>query len=567
MTETGTEAKNEGAMQRFLSVIEGVGNKLPHPTILFIALIGIILATTALLSAFGVSVDTPTGTYAINNLLGNGVVEIQNPRTGAVVATYSSGWEYMFQTLTTNFVNFAPFGMVVVIMIAIGVAEHGGLISATIRKMVVSVPARLVTPTVVLAGVLANIAADAGYFVLIPLGPLVFWGLGRHPLAGLAAAFAGVSGGFSANLVVSSLDPLLGGFTQSAAAIGDGIIGTDFAATMNIATMNYYFLVASTVMVVIVGTLVVEKVVEPHLGKFNVPDGVEVPDMPDTVSPQESRALRMAGLAFLGYAAVVVWTCLPFDSNIPLLGVFSTATLSAAEVASLVERYGAVNFTHAPVFQGHIIVTVLFFMFMVPGIAYGVSIGKFKTGGDFVHTMERAAVSMASFIVMVFFMAQFVAYFNASNIGVLIAMKGVALLEAMPTEGMAGVIGMIFGFVILSGIINLFMGSASAKWAILAPVFIPMMMTVGLTPAATQMLYRIGDSTTNLITPLMTYFAFVITVGAKYRPNFGIGSLVSLMLPFSIVFLIAWTILFLVWAFAGLPLGPDAPVFFELPGK
>ncbi|MCP4819510.1 MAG: AbgT family transporter, partial [Shimia sp.] len=229
-------------------------NRLPHPTILFIWLCLGILALTAVLSALGVSVETATGTYAVNNLIGNDPIDLQNPRNGQVVASYASGWQYLFSTLTPNFVNFAPFGMVVVIMIAIGVAEHSGLIGATIRKLVVSVPAALVTPTVVFAGVMANIAADAGYFVLIPLGALVFWGLGRHPLAGLAAAFAGVSGGFSANLVITSLDPLLGGFTQPAAAVGDSILGTDFAANLNIATMNYYFLIVSTFLVVLVGT-------------------------------------------------------------------------------------------------------------------------------------------------------------------------------------------------------------------------------------------------------------------------------------------------------------------------
>ncbi len=500
-------------LKRFLDFVEHVGNRLPHPTAMFIWLIGLLLALTAVLSAFGVSVETPTGNYPINNLVGNGSVELQNPRNGEVTATFASGWDYLFQTLTPNFVNFAPFGMVVVIMLAIGVAEHGGLISAAIRKMVISVPAQLVTPAVVFAGVMANIAADAGYFVLIPLGPIVFWGLGRHPLAGLAAAFAGVSGGFSANLVVTSIDPLLGGFTQPAAAVGDGILGTDFAETMNIATMNYYFLVASTVLVVVVGTLVVDKLIEPRLGGYTPPADADVPAMPDGMTAAENRALRLAGLTALAYIAVIVWTAIPVSSKIPLLGVFSTAALPAAQAEALIASYGALNLTHAPIFGTQVIVSILFFFFMIPGLVYGVAIGTFRSSVDFIQTMEKAALSMASFIVMVFFMAQFIAYFNASNLGILIAMQGVALLEYLPAEGMAGTVILIFGFVILSGFINLFMGSASAKWAILAPIFVPVMMTVGLTPAATQMLYRIGDSSTNIITPLMTYFAFVITIG------------------------------------------------------
>lgn len=564
MTDSGTTG-NPSAMQRFLAMVEGLGNRLPHPTILFIWLCLGILALTAVMSALGVSVDTATGTYAVNNLIGNDPIDLQNPRNGQVIASYPSGWQYLFSTLTPNFVNFAPFGMVVVIMIAIGVAEHSGLIGATIRKLVISVPAKLVTPTVVFAGVMANIAADAGYFVLIPLGALVFWGLGRHPLAGLAAAFAGVSGGFSANLVITSLDPLLGGFTQPAAAVGDSILGTDFAETLNIATMNYYFLVVSTFIVVFIGTFVVNKIVEPHLGPYNAPEDAELPEMPQGASPKEARALRLAGFAALAYLAVIVWTAAPLTVDLPLAGVFSTASLAPDTVAALEARYGSVNITHAPLFKTHILVTILFFFFLIPGFVYGRAVGAFKTGADFVRTMEKAALSMASFIVMVFFMAQFVAYFNASNIGIVIAMQGAELLEALPADTTAGRIALILCFVILSGFINLFMGSASAKWAILAPIFVPVMMTVGITPAATQMLYRIGDSTTNLITPLMTYFAFVITVGAKYRPGFGIGSLVSLMLPFSICFMIGWTILFLLWAFAGLPLGPGEAVFFAVP--
>ncbi|WP_204114305.1 AbgT family transporter [Shimia biformata] len=564
MTDAG-DMKERRSLKKALDFVERLGNRLPHPTLLFAGLSLLVLVLTAVLAAFGTVAETATGQFPINNLLGNGPVSIQDPRNGAVVATYSSGWTYVLETLTPNFINFAPFGMVVVIMLAIGVAENGGLIGATIRKLVVSVPGRLVTPTVIFAGVLANIAADAGYFVLIPLGPIVFWGLGRHPLAGLAAAFAGVSGGFSANLVVSSMDPLLGGFTQQAAAIGDGLIGTEFSETMNIATMNYYFLIVSTVLVVLLGTWVIERVVEPHLGRYAPPEDAEIPVTPEALTDAERRALRRAGLAALGFVAVVVWMAVPVQSGLPLLGVLSTASLPAEQVAAIEARFGAVSFTHAPLFGTQVIVSLLFLFFLIPGLVYGFASGAFKRGTDAVHAMETAARAMAGFIVMVFFMAQFIAYFNASNIGILIAVKGAAALEALPADSISGTIVLICGFVVLSGFINLFMGSASAKWALLAPIFVPVMMTVGISPAATQMLYRIGDSSTNIITPLMAYFAFVITIGAKYRPGFGIGSLVSLMLPVSITFMIGWTLLFLVWAFLGLPLGPGAEVFFARP--
>jgi aminobenzoyl-glutamate transport protein len=273
--------------------------------------------------------------------------------------------------------------------------------------------------------------------------------------------------------------------------------------------------------------------------------------------------LRWAGIVLLIYVVVVVLMLIPVDATVaPLLGALSTATLPPDQYAAIEARYGSVGFTHAPFFGTDIIVTVLFFMFLLPGLAYGIVVKKITSGVDFVHTMEEAMRGMASFIVLVFFMAQFVAYFNASNVGVLIAMEGAELLELVPHDTMLGTIGLIIGFVVLAGIINLFMGSASAKWAILAPIFVPIMMTVNMTPAATQMLYRIGDSSTNIITPLMTYFAFVIVIGEKYQKDFGIGSLVSLMLPFSVLFLIGWTILFLAWGLLGLPLGPNSEIFF-----
>lgn len=560
-----TTKKDTGHLQRFLDIIELVGNKLPHPTIMFIWLILILLVLTAIFSIGEMVVETPSGRFPINNLIGQGPVEIQDPRTGEVTARFANGWQYLMDTMTPNFINFAPFGLVMVIMIAIGVSEHSGLIVAAVRKMVLGAPPRLVTPVVVLAGVLSSIASDAGYLVLVPLGAVVFYGIGRHPLAGLAAAFAGVSGGFSANIAITSLEPLLGGFTLAAAKTGDAMVGTNFGETMNIATMNYYFLLASTFLIVIVGTLVVEKIVAPHLGTFVPGPDLEIDDHPDELSGTENLGLVWAAIVLLVYLGILIIMVMPVDSPIPLVGSLSTLTLPPDQYILIQERFGSVGVTHAPFFRTDIIVTALFFLFFLPGLAYGIVVKKIRKGTDLVSTMEEAMGGMASFIVLVFFMAQFVAYFNTSNFGILIAMKGAQLLELVPHQTLAGTIGLIVGFVLLSSVINLFMGSASAKWAILAPIFVPVMMTVHMSPAATQMLYRIGDSCTNIITPLMTYFAFVIVIGKKYQRDFGIGSLVSLMLPFSICFLLGWTILFLVWGLLGLPLGPNAHIFFDLP--
>lgn len=562
---TTTDGKKTGALQKFLNIIEGVGNKLPHPTIMFMGLIVFLLFLSAVFSVMGVVVEAPSGKFPINNLVGQNPVEIQDPRTGEISASFANGWQYLMDTMTPNFIDFAPFGLVMVIMIAIGVSEHSGLIVAAVRKMVLGAPQRLITPVVVLAGVLSSIASDAGYLVLVPLGAVVFYGIGRHPLAGLAGAFAGVSGGFSANLAITSLEPLLGGFTLAAAKTGDAMVGTNFGETMNIATMNYYFLVASTFLIVLVGSLVVEKIVEPRLGEFNPETGVDIDPPPKELTETENKALGWAGITLVVYLTLLILMVIPVDTKLPLVGSLSTQTLPAEQYQQIQERFGSVGITHAPLFKTNVIVTALFFMFFLPGLTYGIVVQKIQKGTDLVDTMEKSMVSMASFIVLVFFMAQFVAYFNASNFGILLAMKGAQILEIVPHNSLVGKIGLVVGFVFLTSFINLFMGSASAKWAILAPIFIPIMMTVHMSPAATQMLYRIGDSSTNIITPLMTYFAFVIVIGKKYQKDFGIGSLVSLMLPFSLFFLLGWTILFVGWGLMGLPLGPNSEIFFALP--
>ena len=559
------ETAKKSLLERFLDLVEGVGNRLPHPTIMFMGLIFFLLILTAVFSSLGIVVETPGGKFPINNLLGQSPVQIQDPRTGEVVAGYANGWHYLAETVTPNFINFAPFGMVMVIMIAIGVSENSGLIVAAVRKLVLGAPRKMITPVIVMAGVLSSIASDAGYLVLVPLGAVVFYGVGRHPLAGLAAAFAGVSGGFSANIAITSLEPLLGGFTLAAAKTGDALVGTNFAETMNIATMNYYFLLASSLLIVIAGTLVVEKIVVPHLGTFEPEPDLEIDQHPDELSPEENRGLKWAAVTLLAYIAVLVLTLIPVDSGFPLLGSLSTQSLPPEQLELIRQRFGSVGVTHAPFFNTNSIVTALFFMFFLPGLAYGLAAKKIGSGADLVKTMEDSMKGMASFIVLVFFMAQFVAYFNASNFGILLAMKGAELLELVPHQSLAGAIGLVVGFVLLSAFINLFMGSASAKWAILAPIFVPVMMTVQMTPAATQMLYRICDSCTNIITPLMTYFAFIIVIGRKYQKDFGIGSLVSLMLPFSFAFLAGWTVLFLIWGLLGLPLGPNTGIFFDLP--
>lgn len=495
---------------RALNAIERVGNKLPHPITLFAIFSLLVVVLSALLASLGVSVHDPANPeqmIQVNNLLS---VE---------------GIRYLFTSAVGNFTNFAPLGTVLVTMLGIGLAERSGLISALLRSMVIAVPQRLLTAALVFAGIMSSMASDAGYVILTPLGAVLFAGLGRHPLAGLAAAFAGVSGGYSANLLLTSLDPLLGGMSQDAAAI----IDPNYAANMNYA-MNYYFMFVSVFLITIVGTLVTEKLVEPRLGKYEGGIQGEVIEL----KPEERKGLWGALIGLILTSIVIALLVIPLSS--PL-------------------RAGEENILNAPFF--HSLVPVILLMFFVPGLIYGMITRSIRDDKDVAHEMSETMASMGSYIVLAFFAGQFVAYFNESKVGLLLAVNGAEFLQ---TTGFTG-IPLILTFILVTAFINLFIGSASAKWAIMAPVFVPMMMEIGYTPELTQLVYRIADSTTNIISPLMPYFAIVIAFAQKYDKKVGIGTLISTMLPYSIAFTIAWTLLLIIWMATGLDIGPGSSIY------
>lgn len=493
-----------------MNAIERVGNKLPHPITLFAIFSLLVVVLSALLASLGVSVHDPANPeqmIQVNNLLS---VE---------------GIRYLFTSAVGNFTNFAPLGTVLVTMLGIGLAERSGLISALLRSMVIAVPQRLLTAALVFAGIMSSMASDAGYVILTPLGAVLFAGLGRHPLAGLAAAFAGVSGGYSANLLLTSLDPLLGGMSQDAAAI----IDPNYAANMNYA-MNYYFMFVSVFLITIVGTLVTEKLVEPRLGKYEGGIQGEVIEL----KPEERKGLWGALIGLILTSIVIALLVIPLSS--PL-------------------RAGEENILNAPFF--HSLVPVILLMFFVPGLIYGMITRSIRDDKDVAHEMSETMASMGSYIVLAFFAGQFVAYFNESKVGLLLAVNGAEFLQ---TTGFTG-IPLILTFILVTAFINLFIGSASAKWAIMAPVFVPMMMEIGYTPELTQLVYRIADSTTNIISPLMPYFAIVIAFAQKYDKKVGIGTLISTMLPYSIAFTIAWTLLLIIWMATGLDIGPGSSIY------
>lgn len=495
---------------RSLDIVEIVGNKLPHPATLFALLALIVVLLSWLGHALGAHAYHPVD---------DSLIQAKNLLSG-------DGIRWMYTHLIANFLKFPPLGYVLVVMIGIGVAEGSGLFTTLIRSLVLSAPPRLVTGAIVLAGILSHLASEAGYVILIPLGAMIFHALGRHPMAGLAAAFAGVSGGFGANFFIGSIDPILAGISESAAQM----IIPDI--TVNPA-VNYYFMFVSAILVVFVGTWVTERIVEPRLGTY---DGTAEKLPIEQLNPLEKKGLRWAGIVLVITLAALAFTVIPEN------GIFRNP-----ETGSVL---------HSPFFEGIIIAILL--MFFIPGLVYGLIVGTIKSDKDVAKYLGKSMSGMGGYIVLVFFAAQFVYFFNYSNLGIIFAIKGAQTLQSIGLTG----ISLIVAFVLLSALINMFMGSASAKWAIMAPVFIPMLMLIDppYHPGLTQAAFRIGDSVTNLITPMMSYFALIVTFAQRYDERNGVGTIISTMVPYTLMLTLAWVALLVGWMLLGLPLGPDGPL-------
>jgi aminobenzoyl-glutamate transport protein len=491
----------------WLDAIERAGNKLPNPTLLFVFMCGLVL----LLSAVGAALE----------------LSATHPATGATIQAINllsvEGLHLILTHTVSNFITFAPVGTVLVAIMGIGVAEHSGLLGCVLRATVLKAPPQLLSFAVVFTAVLSSMAVDTGYVVLIPLAALIFQAAGRNPLTGIAAAFAGVSGGFSANLLITPLDALLAGISTEAAALVDPAYDVNAAS-------NYYFIVASTLLVSVVGTLITEFVVSPRLGdhtKSTQKQSIA------SVTPEEKRGLAAVALFSGVFVALLLWGLLP-----------ETGALRSPDGGVLT----------SPFIQG--IVTVIAVYAALAGILFGKISGHYRRTGEFVQGMEQHMATMAGYLVLMFFAAQFVSYFAWSNLGSILAVEGAELLKGLDLH--AGLLLVIF--ILMAGGINLFIGSSSAKWTLIAPIFVPMLMLAGITPEATQMAYRIGDSSTNIITPLMPYFGVVIAFGQQYDKKLGIGTLIALMLPYSLAFIIAWSALLLVWVALDWPLGPGAQI-------
>ena len=549
---------------RALNLIERVGNALPHPATLFAILGLVVLVASALAAALGANAVHPsTGELIVpRNLLG------------------FEGLRYLYVSLEDNFIAFPPFGIVLVSVIGLGIAEGTGLIEALIKQTILKAPRRLVTSFIIAAGILSHLASSVGYVVLIPLGALVFMAFRRHPVAGIAAAFAGVSGGFGANFLIGSIDPILSGLSESAAQIVQPDLSVGPAA-------NYYFMVASAFMIVLVGTWVTERIVEPRLGAYQ-----EEHEAPTALTAMERRGLRAALITLALLVAAFVGLPVP-EGAVPPGGLGPRSDRwagsgcraggargprgarghGAPRVAAGPDHPGAGrgrrrrahgtrgavlrgsgSVLDGPFFEG--LITGIFLFFSLPGLVYGLTTGKIRSDKDVVTLITQAIRDIAPYVVLVFFAAQFIAWFQESRLGLLLAIHGAAGIQASGISGPA----LLVLFIVFSAVMNFFMGSASAKWAIMAPVFVPMFMLSGYHPALTQAAFRIGDSVTNIITPMMSYYALILTFVNKFDRKAGVGTTIAMMLPYSVFFFLAWTVLLLVWYYLGIPLGPGGPV-------
>ena len=510
-----------------LGLIERAGNKLPDPVFIFFWLIGLLVLFSVGAALMNYSALHPTQVGEDGQPVLIEAVSLLSPDNIRRL------WVEMPQTFT----HFHPLGYVLVVMLGAGVAERSGLFASAMRQGVRGAPTFLLTPVVALVAMLGNLAADAAYVVLIPLAGVLYAAAGRHPIAGITASFAGVSGGFSANLLPGQLDALLFGITEAAAE------SLAPAWDANIAG-NWYFIAAMVFLFLPVVWFVTDAIIEPRLKRYTAPDGEAMNNLGDADAPltdAQKKGLGRAGLAALAVCAL--WALFVFMPGTPLID-----EEAAAETARL-----------TPFYQS--LVAGFFILFFACGWAYGSAAGTIENHRDAVKMMTGAMGDLAYYLVLAFAAAHFVAMFNWSNLGLIFAVQGAGAIES---SGLPMPVLLVL-IVLFAGVVNLFVGSASAKWALMAPVLVPMMMLLGVSPEMSTAAYRVGDSATNIITPLMVYFPLVLTFCQRWRTDFGLGSLTAVMIPYSIWLMIAGLALTFAWVYFGLPLGPGAVVEYALP--
>ncbi len=500
---------------RFLSWVERTGNKLPHPFLLFVYLAVVVMVVSALLNYLGVNTYNPktSETYPIKSLLsGDGIV-------------------YMFTNFVSNFVNFPPLGTIITVMLGIGLAERVGLLSTLLTQTVAKAPRHLLTFFVFIAGICGSIASDANYLILIPLVAMIFHSVGRNPLAGAAAAYAAAGAGFDASLFITVGDALFAGIATDAARI------IDPEAYVS-AVDNYYFVACSVFVLAIVGTLIIDKVVEPRLNNLH-PLSTMIKSRPTAevnMTAEEKSGLKRVALFTLGYLAFVLALVFPESSSLrnPDGGLIPSPFLKS-------------------------LVPFMFFYFLGIGIIYGKTVGKISKIEDIPDLMANAVKALATTLVLFFAISQFIAYFKWTGIGNLVAFEGAHFLESVGFDGYA----LIISFILITCLCNIFMTSGSAQFALFAPIFIPMLMQLNIEPAFTLAMFRIGDSSTNIISPMSPYFSVALVYMQSYKPELRIGTLMATMLPLAIGFLVFWTAFLLLWTGLGLDVGPGVSMYIN----
>ena len=535
-------------MQRMLDGIERLGNKMPDPAILFLWLcLGVILLSQALQwldvkATYQVVAPPPVAaeqTYYGGSSEPSYVGPYEpEPAEDYKVRTETTkvkglltvdGVRFLFTSFVDNFRNFAAVAIILVVMIGVGLAEWAGLIGALIRRLVAVSSSSSLTFIIVLLGMISSVASDAGYLVLIPLGAVAFKSVGRNPLAGIAAAFAGVAAGFGVNFLITPLDGVLTEITNDASALVDPNAEIDLAA-------NLYFGIASTLFVSVVLTIVTARLVEGRMGPYDPAAAGEAPEEAEEEDPvAEARGLRYALWAALGVIAVIA-----------LLTAIPGAPLRNPETGEVIGD--------SPLMDSLIVIIAA--IFFAAGLAYGKGTGKIKDSADVLGAITKSWAGLASLLFLFLLIAQFIAYFNFSNMAQVAAVKLGDLLERADI----GAVWLLLGFILVTMVVDIIMPAAIAKWAILAPIFIPLLIRLNVTPQTVLAAYRVGDSPLNVITPLMAYFPLIVVFVQRYQRHAGIGTVVSLMLPYVVILSLLWTLFFVAWYLLGIPLGPGSPV-------
>ena len=513
-------AAPKSAMQKFLDVVEKVGNKVPHPAVIFLILIAIVVVLSQILHMLGTSISF--------QVLNPETHKLETATTPAKSLLTADGIRFMYERLIPNFMSFTAVGLMIVAMVGAGVAEEAGLVKALIRKLVLVSPPHALTYIMAFVGIMSSIAADAGYLVLIPLAGAAFLSVGRHPLAGLALGFAGVASAFTVNMLVKPLDAVLVEFTN------DAIHLVDPNASIGL-TSNLWFSIASVLLLTGLIAFITERTIEPRLGEYkpenNAARGEDQPAGAGAeLSAEESRGLRYALFALLG--TIVVFALLTMPPGAPLRNPDTGALIG-----------------NSPFMNG--LIALIMVLFLTTGAAYGIGAGSMKSLTDIIKAIEKALSGLGSLIFLFLIISQFVAYFNYSNMGTILAVKMADVLR----DSNIGPLWLLIGFIIVVAIVDLLITGAIAKWAIFAPIFVPLLMKLGVAPEAVLAAYRVGDSPINSITPLNAYFALVVGFAQKYDKNAGVGTVVALMLPYVAWLLVIWTLLFAAWYLLGLPWG------------